>query len=72
MATVPATNAALKAAGLPYEIVRGRGYFWFAAVDDSASTGIPSLYTVTLAFETVPGIVKYVRAEHDKFMKEKL
>lgn len=82
MATVPATNAALKAAGLPYEIVRGRGYFWFAAMNDAASTGIPSLYTVTLAFETVPGIVEYVRTEHekwkaslmptDRFQKEKL
>jgi len=72
MTTVPATNRALKAAGLPYEIVRGEGYFWFAAMDDAASTGIPSLYTTTLRHDTAVGIVEHVKTEHDKFLREKL
>ena len=66
MATVATANRALKAAGLPYEIVRGRGYFWFAAMTDGASPDIPSLYTVTLAHDTTEDVVEYVRTEHEK------
>jgi hypothetical protein len=48
-ATINKINAAIAKHGL--EVVKGNGYFWFAALSDDVSpysVGVPSVYSMTL------------------------
>lgn len=67
-------NAALHDAGLPYEIVRqaqGGAYYWFAALNDSASTSIPSIFQHNLDGWTYDSIVAHVREHHDRWVEDR-
>jgi hypothetical protein len=61
--TINNINKALAAADLPYEIVKGDCYFWFAALDsvplDAAE--IPSVYSNHLRGMSVDEYVMHVK-----------
>jgi len=60
-ATINKINAAIAAHGV--EVVKGNGYFWFAATRDDAREGdIPSVYSMTLRCMTLEEWVDYVKS----------
>lgn len=67
-------NAALHAAGLPYEIVRnklGGCYYWFAGTSVESCSDIPSLYQYRLDGWILDSLVEYVREHHERWVEEK-
>lgn len=66
-------NKALKAAGLEFEIVKGRGYFWFdnryPETNPLWKLAIPSFYEMRIS-NTPAEIVADVQAAVDKYKAE--
>ena len=71
--TINRVNAALTSAGLPLEIVRGKGYFWFAATDGApmgVEDYVDSLWFCQLRCMSVEQYVAHVTDGVAKFKSE--
>jgi len=68
--TVNNINAALKSNSLPFEIVKGDCYFWFAATDDAplgSEEFITSIYSNHLSEMSIADYVDHVKTGYNEF-----
>ncbi len=71
--TINNINKSLKAANLPFEIVKEPGYFWFAASNDAPNgieEYIPSIYSSQLSCMSVADYVAHVKDGVDIYEAE--
>jgi hypothetical protein len=69
--TINRINAALAAKDLPFEIVRGAGYFYFAATEGAPYMDeIKSVYSMHLRAMSLEEYVDHVQEAVDKFKEE--
>jgi len=69
--TIKMINQALCRAGLPTEIVKGNGYFWFDVVESAPYwVDFSSIYVNRVNDLTVDMVVSHVRDELDELRKQ--